>query len=573
MSPPAKKNDAPKSKAQAPSAKASGQRSGGAKASGKESGKAAAKSPAKSGAKAGGAKTGGAKSSAVKETPKKAAPKKSAPKKKRAAKKKTSPLRALVYAFIAGALLTAAASWYLRDFAPRDVVAGFFEKNVPAAVQEQIAGTGPGKKEGRPSAAPGETRASAPTRPAENAAASPAPSGRPEGEADPDLERAASRAVAGALIDLQNLPYEESLAAGLDERIRQVDYAIMQAAWMRKFTAASLRLVSVEDRLEGIEPYQFQVIDILPGKEEAKFIASLKDCLAAWAEGASLIASGKNTWAVSLNGVQTHSLRLYPQKTAFPSLPGQKAPSAVPRKAAAPAGPSAREGAPHRLRADDEEARLAIVIDDLGASRSAVDRLLALDYPVSFAFWPHGRYTREGARAAYSRGREVLVHQPMEPLGYPKVQPGPNVLLRGMDEARIRRILGESIKAVPHASGLNNHMGSLFTQDRDGVGVVARVLKERDLFMLDSATHPRSVFAAEGRRQGLENYRNNVFIDTAHTREAVLDALRRAEKIARITGRAVAIGHPLPTTLDALRDWQRLRGKDVRIVRLRELHK
>jgi polysaccharide deacetylase 2 family uncharacterized protein YibQ len=217
------------------------------------------------------------------------------------------------------------------------------------------------------------------------------------------------------------------------------------------------------------------------------------------------------------------------------------------------------------------EAKLAIIIDDLGFSRTAVRQVLALDYPVACAFLPHGKHTPAGARAAHAKGREILIHQPMEPVGYPKVNPGPQALLVGMSDSQIRRILNDSIAAVPHAVGLSNHMGSQFTQEADEVGSVIQKLKERGLFILDSLTHKNSVFAGQGRRMGIEHYSRTVFLDASPSREKILEELRRAEHIALFTGQAVAIGHPLPETLAALNEWQHLRNPKVRIVKLREL--
>jgi polysaccharide deacetylase 2 family uncharacterized protein YibQ len=246
------------------------------------------------------------------------------------------------------------------------------------------------------------------------------------------------------------------------------------------------------------------------------------------------------------------------------------------------AGPDARMPGPGRKGPDaalppaaslprGRDARLCIVMDDLGAKRQPTQRLLALDYPVTLAFWPHGPFTREGAEAAAAAGREVLIHQPMEPVGYPGVRPGPNVLLAGMDPVGIRAVLASSMAAVPHASGLNNHMGSRFTRSVAGVDTVIDFLREHGLFMLDSVTHPDSVFAAEGRRLGLEHYRRDVFLDVERSRAAVLEALRKAESLALRNGKAVAIGHPLPETLDALEHFAAMRNKGIRIVRLRDL--
>ena len=159
----------------------------------------------------------------------------------------------------------------------------------------------------------------------------------------------------------------------------------------------------------------------------------------------------------------------------------------------------------------------------------------------------------------------------MEPLGYPRVRPGPNPLLVGMPADRIQAILEQSIAAVPHAVGLNNHMGSRFTQHAAGVDVVAATLKRHGLFALDSLTHNRSVFAAEARRYGLATYQRNVFLDVTASRSKILNELQRAEHIALLTGQSIAIGHPLPETLAALKEWQRLRNNEVRLVRLQDL--
>jgi polysaccharide deacetylase 2 family uncharacterized protein YibQ len=371
-------------------------------------------------------------------------------------------------------------------------------------------------------------------------------------------------ALASAIIDLKALPYEESLSAGLDERIRQVDYAIMQAAWLRKLTAASLRLSRVEDRLEGTQPYQYQVIEILPGKSASAFVKALEECLTAWAVGARLQRDGRDLWRVDLGGVQTHQIRLFPGQANFPQS-GDVIDQAE-------AYPSRDLGfGQARVRKPGETAKLVIVIDDLGASSSALDTLLSLNYPVSFAFWPHGAHTAKGARAAHKAGYDVLVHQPMEPLGYPKVKPGPNVLLTSMSAEQIRHALGITLSEVPYAIGLNNHMGSRFTQWPQGVDTVIDVLREKGLFMLDSVTHAKSVFLAEARKAGMEHYARDVFLDVEPTRDKVLAQLRQAERIALLKGQAIAIGHPLPETLAALKEWQRLRSKEVRIVRLRDL--
>lgn len=453
----------------------------------------------------------------------------------------------LLPVFVAGLVIASAAFWVLRDFSmpePGAFLAGL--------TRREHAEQPPGR------AAPvASARVPAPS--------SAPPAVRPDGSEEDRRDSARSSAVASALEELQTLPYEEPLTETPGEQVRQMDYALMQAAWLRGLPPGALRLVAVEDRSADNEHYPYQIVDILPGAEPSAstaFIAALRDCLTRWADGAGVKELGGDRCLLSVNGIATHELRLYPGRDAFPSGATAHTPPAEPRPLP-PVMP--------RPRHPDAEPGLVIVIDDLGESKSAVDTLLALDYPVTFAFWPHARHTAAGARAAHARGREVIVHLPMEPLGYPAVNPGPGVLLSGMDAGRIRTLTEAGIAAVPYATGLNNHMGSRFTQRAPAVAAVLAVLGERGLFMLDSLTHNRSVFAAEAERMGVPRHRRNVFLDVEPAKGKVLEALRKAEKIALLSGQAIAIGHPLPGTLAALKDWQRLRNANVRIVRLCDL--
>ena len=214
---------------------------------------------------------------------------------------------------------------------------------------------------------------------------------------------------------------------------------------------------------------------------------------------------------------------------------------------------------------------VVVVMDDLGMGITPVKRLIDLNFPVTFAFWPHGSHTQEGANMAHRAGEEVLVHFPMEPVSYPKVKPGPNALLRTMTAQDVVTAVQEGLAKVPHAVGLNNHMGSRFTQSRPGVQAVLDVLQRNGLFMLDSLTHPRSVFYTEAVRRGMQAYCRNVFLDVRHDRKSILARLRQTETEAKRYGVAIAIGHPLPETLAALEEWQHDRDVGVKVVRLQDL--
>src|SRR4030043_318574 len=103
--------------------------------------------------------------------------------------------------------------------------------------------------------------------------------------------------------------------------------------------------------------------------------------------------------------------------------------------------------------------KIAIVIDDLGGENKISQELLRWDLPITFSILPFTPYSKTLAGEAHRRGKEVILHLPMEPRGYPQIRPGEGVLLEEMDEAKLLRQLSKDIEAVPHIKGGSNNMG------------------------------------------------------------------------------------------------------------------
>jgi polysaccharide deacetylase 2 family uncharacterized protein YibQ len=216
--------------------------------------------------------------------------------------------------------------------------------------------------------------------------------------------------------------------------------------------------------------------------------------------------------------------------------------------------------------------RLAVVIDDLGGDLERAVAFLDLEVLVTPSIIPHLRRSPDVAEAARRRGRISLLHLPMEPRGYPETDPGRGALLEGMTEAEVRRTVAEDLDAVPGVSGVNNHMGSRFTELAEPLGWVMDELARRGLFFLDSVTSPETVAAAVARGAGLATARRDVFIDNDREVGAIGRQIDVAVQKALQNGSAVLIGHPYPETLEALREAKgRIEAAGVRVVPLGEL--
>lgn len=301
---------------------------------------------------------------------------------------------------------------------------------------------------------------------------------------------------------------------------------------------------------------------------------------------------------LGVTGRATHTLLLYRDDTERPRA----------RWGGDPASTAWR-----RLAARADAPLVAIVIDDWGyRSDATTGGLIDLEQPLTMAVLPGLAYSRRFALEATdlvlpvdggdppteqavarrlaagtpvtvglgadptnvpARRREVILHLPMESVRYPDVDPGPHAVLVGMSGEEIAAVVGQALASLPNVRGVNNHQGSAATADQPTMAALMQVLRERDLFFLDSLTSSQSVAFAEAEAAGLAAARNRVFLDNDHNDPAsIRERLQRLVQAARATGAAVGIGHPHPATLAVLRaEMPRLAADGVVFVTMSEL--
>ncbi len=224
--------------------------------------------------------------------------------------------------------------------------------------------------------------------------------------------------------------------------------------------------------------------------------------------------------------------------------------------------------------ASGARAHLGLIIDDLGNSLADGQRVLRLPGPVAGAILPHTTYSRALAQALRSAGKEVLLHLPMQPQAQEPeaLTPGPGMLERGMSAHELAHMLEYNLATVPQAVGINNHMGSLLTQEPEPMHHLMRALRQRGLFFVDSLTTPASVAARVAREHRVPALVREVFLDNARDAAAIDRQLAALVTAARRNGHALGIGHPYPETLAALERWlPGLARHDIELVPLSTL--
>ena len=215
--------------------------------------------------------------------------------------------------------------------------------------------------------------------------------------------------------------------------------------------------------------------------------------------------------------------------------------------------------------------QLALIVDDCGQWIDTERGFIALDIPLTISVLPDVHYTATIANEAAAAGKGVMLHLPMETVS--GLNPGPGKVTTEMTDAQIVSQTQEDLAQVPLAGGVNNHEGSKASADarvmRDVIGVLA---KRGNLFFVDSKTSAASVGEAVARARGVPTAARNVFLDNQANEAYTMGQLREAAAIARRDGSAIAIGHPRPTTLAAVKAMiPELEASGIRFVLVRDL--
>ena len=215
---------------------------------------------------------------------------------------------------------------------------------------------------------------------------------------------------------------------------------------------------------------------------------------------------------------------------------------------------------------------IAVIIDDMGHNFAAARPFIHMPHPVALSFLPGLPHSGELAREAVKTGKTVLLHLPMEPMGYPGTDPGPGAVLTSHSRDEIRRIMEKDLASIPEAAGINNHMGSKATADQRVMETVLDLVKQKGLFFIDSRTTPETVALAIAREMGIPSAQRSVFLDNVTEAKAIDARIDELLECALEKGWAIGIGHPHPPTAEALpRLAARAREKGVSWINLESL--
>lgn len=216
-----------------------------------------------------------------------------------------------------------------------------------------------------------------------------------------------------------------------------------------------------------------------------------------------------------------------------------------------------------------EQPKIAIIIDDIGYQKSDL-KLIDLPFALTFAVLPHTPYGSRAAKHAFQQQKDIMLHMPMQASN--GKAPGPGALTSDMTKQQVVYTLQAALADIPYAIGINNHMGSYYTELGEPMAWTMEYLRQRHLFFVDSLTTAKSQAGKYAQKYGVTNLSRQVFLDNEQSEAAIARQFDTLLRIARKRNTAIAIAHPYPETYRFLRKaLPKLQQQGVQLVSISQL--
>lgn len=211
--------------------------------------------------------------------------------------------------------------------------------------------------------------------------------------------------------------------------------------------------------------------------------------------------------------------------------------------------------------------KLAIVIDDVSSSKQKRD-ILNIGYKITMAFLPPTKQHSNSAKIAQDLPF-YMIHFPMQASKAFKGYEEHTLNITDSYEKIEQRV--KKLRAwYPNAKYTNNHTGSVFTKDYESMNKLFKALKKYDFTFVDSRTTAKSQGKIMAKKYDMPYIVRNTFLDNNKDFNYIQKQLKKAIKIAKKRGYAIAIGHPYPITLKVLNQSKHLL-KDLDLIYVNEL--
>lgn len=206
--------------------------------------------------------------------------------------------------------------------------------------------------------------------------------------------------------------------------------------------------------------------------------------------------------------------------------------------------------------------KLAIIIDDISKA-SQLAAMKTTHVKMTPSIFPPSELSMTSHRLAKGL-KHYMIHLPMES-GSKQFNTQYKTLLTSFSTKQIASRVHELRQLFPNAHYINNHTGSVYTNNYKAMRELYKDLRKEGFMFVDSRTVGSSKVRKVVHEFGDKYISRDVFIDNIHTIPYIHGQLKKAVKIAKKKGYAIAIGHPHKITMQALKSANEIL-KDVELV-------
>ncbi len=212
--------------------------------------------------------------------------------------------------------------------------------------------------------------------------------------------------------------------------------------------------------------------------------------------------------------------------------------------------------------------KITILLGGMGLNARLTEKAIKeLPGDISFAFAPYGEKLQDQVNRARARGHEIMLQVPMEPVGYPGNNPGPNTLLTEAPEDVNLAALRWNMSRFAGYSGITNYMGARLLVTEAAMKPVMQEIRKRGLVYLEDATVNLTLSPKIVKDVRLPMQRASMVIDSEPTAPAIAEALQKLEDEAVANGFAIGTGSGLEITIDTVNEWAKgLQDKGILLV-------
>jgi polysaccharide deacetylase 2 family uncharacterized protein YibQ len=192
--------------------------------------------------------------------------------------------------------------------------------------------------------------------------------------------------------------------------------------------------------------------------------------------------------------------------------------------------------------------KLVIIIDDV-ANAKQLARIRSLPIKVTPSIFPPYEFSKSNHTLA--QGLEhYMIHLPMQSGKSYDKQYGTLMITDSKEkiEARVKELR----RLFPGARYVNNHTGSVFTNNYKVMKILYAALRNEGFVFVDSLTTERTAVQKIAHDFGDAYVARDIFMDNKKNIPYIHAQLKKAVQNAKKNGYAIAIGHPHNTTMKAL---------------------